>query len=618
MARVAAAFAVLSLVSCDSNDGSAVLDFCSAGNFTVGTCYPKAESTPGPSIKTKSTADCCAYCARTMGCNAWTLNDGTCYLKTNPTETTQGDRCVSAKMPPMPPPPPYKPLYPTPKGAKNVLFLAVDDMRPSIGAYNFTLGGKSYTPNIDKLADGGLLFTRAYVQYAYCAPSRNSFMSGRRPDTTRVWEFVDHFRESGVGADWVSMPQYFKQFGYLTVGGGKLYHPGVPPNNDWPTSWSPEFEYFIPGGTGAYTCKAEAPCDAFGKSEWCAAEVDKDASILSDQKIRDNCLEHLRAAKNASQDRPFFVGCGFHKPHAPYHAPAEFFDDLPEWEDIPPPADPFAPIDMPDAAWHTPADSGSCLNENPTFNGTSNTTRLQTFRRSYYAAIRYQDYNLGRVLDELETLGLAKDTIVILFGDHGYQLGEHATWAKMTNFELGVHIPFIIRAPWKTATTGKQTKVLAEMVDVYPTLAALAGLPDPKTLKGSEGINGTNLAPVFDDPASAIKSAAFSQFAKPAAEDFPFNVGAHFTRNQTKMMGYSVRVDEWRYTCWFHFNNETLVPETGNIYGRELYDHRGDTGLWLDWPGENRNLVADSQYKDIVDQLHQQVLDYIQLRPIQN
>ena len=642
-------------------------------SFERGVGYPLA-GTAGPASEapsdTSSPSACCCLCASTERCNGWTLNGGgktkkkTCYLKTRagPSTAVASKGCVSAVLPVRPPPPPYVPKYPTPLGAKNVLFLAVDDMRPSLGAYNFTLPGQpTHSPRIDQLASEGLLFKRAYVQYAFCSPSRNSFMSGRRPDTTKVWEFTDHFREEGVGADWVTMPQYFKQYGYLTLGGGKLYHPSSAtenigmPDNDYPASWSPEHPYFKPtahDGGGNLTCANQGPKQAPSGSRpmngmvWCEVETPKESSILYDQQVRDNCMQHLELASNLTRTgrhlatgeeggtqereggetvnsegatRPFFVGCGFHKPHAPHFAPKEFFDRLPQnVEDIPLPLNAFAPVRMPEVAWHPYADV-SGMDECPSFNGTVNMTRLRVYRRSYYASISYQDYNIGVILDKLDALGHSNNTVVVLFGDHGYQLGEHDTWAKMTNFELGVHIPLVIRAPWMESSVGKETAVLAEMVDVYPTLAALAGLPDPKGVEGSEGINGTSLAPVFVDPSiTGIKTAAFSQFAK---DSYPFSVNPHFTRNETQLMGYTIRTDEWRYTAWFRFDNRTEQP--GNRYGKvllnsslgtELYDHRGDTSMWLDFPGENVNVVEDPEHAGLVSSLHQRLLDYIQLK----
>ena len=323
---------------------SAASQFCHGptSGFEHGIGYPHTATTQGPT--TTSEVECCCACANEALCNGWTLNsgDGKCFLKQNagPGTAVKSASAVSGLMPARPPPPPYHPLYPTPVGARSILFLAVDDMRPSLGAYNFTLPGHpSHSPNIDKLAREGTLFTHAYVQYAYCSPSRNSFMTGRRPDTTKVWEFADHFREVGVGKNWVSMPQYFKQFGFLSLGGGKLYHPSSSGENigmpfmDWPESWSPEFPsgepapYFFPSdNVHVLTCAAQGPValppgsfpsglNGTEKFTWCALEVDKDDNKTFGQQVRDNCVERLQIS--ASSKKPFFLGCGFHKPHAP-------------------------------------------------------------------------------------------------------------------------------------------------------------------------------------------------------------------------------------------------------------------------------------------------------------
>jgi len=527
----------------------------------------------------------------------------------------------------------------------SVLFIAVDDMRPSINAYNFSL---AHTPNLDRLAATGTTFTRAYVQYAFCAPSRNSFMSGRRPDTTRVWNFQDHFREVGVGDKWQSMPEYFKNHGHLTAGSGKLYHPGVPPDNDWPRSWTttaPLGRYYSPEclPIGHHTCKTCKHCahsvppggahqpganrksgsfhcltSVPNKREYtlCAANTTKEESRfeyqLEDQRIRDSCVEQIKAA--ASTKSPFFVGCGFHKPHVPWIFPAEFLELYPSnLDDIPLAQDTFAPVDMPEIAWHYPADVHGMKIK---FNGTANMTRARIYRRAYYAAISYTDYNIGILLDTLDDLGLTSSTAVAVIGDHGWQLGEHDTWAKMTNFELGVRIPMIVRAPWKAKSVGKVSRVLAEAVDLYPTLAALAGLPDPRA--EGEGINGTNLAPVFDDvvETEGMKEAAFSQFAKPNRHK-PFVYWPTPARNETDVMGYSVRTDEWRYTCWFGFDKVKIVPVVTDIIARELYDHRGDTCTGdLDWVGEHFNVANATANKETVAKLHALVLGYIRLYPV--
>jgi iduronate 2-sulfatase len=503
-------------------------------------------------------------------------------------------------------------------------------------AYNFSL---AHTPHLDALSRTGLTFTRAYCQYSFCSPSRNSFMSGRRPDTTRVWEFVDNFREEGIGKNWTALPQWFKRHGYLSLGGGKLFH-RKSPSNDYPNSWSEQFSYFPVPPSDYYTCNfSDATAlphkgTAGGVSHiphpqqgaYCAVNVDKDESILTDQKIRDNCINHLKTASEetlgkssgAFYKKPFFIACGFIRPHVPWHVPLEFFDLLPEVENIPLAAHMFAPQGMPMAAWHPPA--GVKMPLTPAFNGTCNATLSRLYRRAYYASVSYSDYNVGKVLHTLDSLGFSNNTMVVVFGDHGWQLGEHDIWAKMTNFELGVHVPLIIRAPWKLHSVGRRTDVLAELVDLYPTLSALAGLPDPRS--AGEMLNGTSLEPVFDEPndtqrqhvGASIKEAAYSQFAKRNLTD----VHPEFSRNETQLMGYSVRVSSWRYTAWFAFDVRNMRPITdgspGSNLGTELYDHRGDSGLWLDFPGEERNLVEDEEHKAVVAELHQKVLDYIQLR----
>jgi arylsulfatase A-like enzyme len=464
-------------------------------------------------------------------------------------------------------------------------------------------------------------------------------MSGRRPDTTKVWEFVDNFREKGVGENWTALPQWFKRNGYLSLGGGKLFH-RISPSNDFPNSWSEQFPYFPVPPSDNYICNFSDSTSLLHEGNtggalqiphpqpgaYCAVNADKDSSTLTDQKIRDNCNEHLETASqetlgnssSAFYKKPFFIACGFIRPHTPWHVPLAFFDLFPAYADIPLAAHMFAPQGMPMAAWHPPADVKMPLK--PAFNGTCNSTLSRLYRRAYYASVAYSDYNIGRVLDRLDSLGFFNTTMVVVFGDHGWQLGEHDIWSKMTNFELGVRVPLIIRAPWKPETAGQRTDVLAELVDLYPTLSALAGLPDP--LSTGEMLNGTNLELLFGEADGArrqqlgaeLKEAAYSQFAKRNLTD----VHPEFHRNETKLMGYSVRVSSWRYTAWFAFDIHKMRPITdgsrGSSLGTELYDHRGDTGMWLDFPGEERNLVEDPEHRAVVAELHQKVLDYIQLR----
>ena len=606
----------------------------SPSRFLPGQCS-SSNATEIVTLDINTTAGCCAACGQQPGCETWTLKSREgqptkCYLKGAMHGAFRlSSSCISGIVdPPAPTPAP-----PAPRGAKSVLFLVVDDMRPMMNhAYNFSL---AHTPHLDELSRTGLTFTRAYTQYSFCSPSRNSFMSGRRPDTTKVWEFVDNFRERGVGENWTALPQWFKEHSYLSLGGGKLFH-RISPANDFPNSWSEQYPYFAVPQSDSYTCNfsdaRQAPHGSrAGGGEpggtYCAANVDKDDATLTDQKIRDNCIQHLELASRETMSnrsspffgKPFFIACGFIRPHTPWHVPLEFFDLLPPPADIPLAANLFAPQGMPMAAWHPPADVKN-MALSPPFNGTCNHTLSRLYRRAYYASVAFSDYNIGKVLGALGSLGMYNSTLVVVFSDHGWQLGEHDTWSKMTNFELGVHVPLIIRAPWKVHSIGQRTNVLAELVDLYPTLSSLAGLPDPRS--AGEALNGTTLEPVFDEPCdlsrelvgAAIKNAAFSQFAKRNLTD----VHPEFNRSETKLMGYSIRTSNWRYTAWFAFDVLNMRPITdgspGSVLGTELYDHAGDTGMWLDFPGEERNMVNDVEHGAVVAELHQKVLDYIQLR----
>jgi len=261
-----------------------------------------------------------------------------------------------------------------------------------------------------------------------------------------VWEFKDSFRQ-GAGLAWTSLPGYFKAHEYLVLGSGKLFHPSTAsnhdnagmPSNDWPRSWSPEFPYFANNATECNTCP-EDPHECVNTAhtkQLCIAKVAADDSTLQDQKIRDSCIEHLHLARNESAragskyfGRPFFVGCGLHKPHVPWDTPAEFFDLFPAASEIPLPPLPlrYAPQGMPMVAWHAPIN----VDFTTAFNVTVDDTIARTYRRAYYASVAYQDHNIGRLLTTLDELGQSPETVVCVFGDHGWNLGEQDTWAKMT------------------------------------------------------------------------------------------------------------------------------------------------------------------------------------------
>ena len=291
-----------------------------------------------------------------------------------------------------------------PTGMRNVLFIVVDDLRPQ---FNITYGhSQTSTPNIDRLASQSLVFDRAFCQEAVCAPSRNSFMTGRRPDTTKAWNFIDTSGRRGVGKDWVSLPEHFKNNGYLTLGGGKLYHPGLPPNNDEPLSWSQDAPYFplkniaCPKGTATPFCAVDAPDDEF-----------------FDNQLANHTISLLHLA--ALLDKPFFIGAGFRRPHVPWRAPTRFFD-MYNASELTIATHREAPTGMPDIAFTTEGEAD--IHHWPKSFGPHDPEPVESqheLRRGYYAAVTFVDEQVGHVLDELKTLGLENDTLVVLFGDHG-------------------------------------------------------------------------------------------------------------------------------------------------------------------------------------------------------
>lgn len=438
----------------------------------------------------------------------------------------------------------------------NVLFIAVDDLRPKLGCYGDPV---AITPNIDRLAARGLLFSRAYCQQAVCAPSRASVMTGRRPDATKVWNLSTHFRKALP--DVVTLPQYFKQQGYHTRCVGKIYHD--PASAQDPVSWSAPETLAVTGKAGP---KYMLDSNLHRKGGWKAAateRADVPDSAYVDGRVGNAAVRILREIS----DRPFFLAVGFRRPHLPFSAPERYwamYDD----KEMPLPENPHAPAGVPAVAMHPSTELRGYTDipdEGPLDEGT-----IRRLVQGYYAGTSYIDAQIGRLLDELDELGLTSNTIVVLWTDHGYHLGEHDLWCKTTNFELDTRVPLIISAPGKPG--GRKTDALAELVDLYPTLADLAGLGVP------EGLEGISLAPVLEDAGRPWKKAAFSQFPRP-----------WFYRGQPQIMGYSVRTDRYRYTEWQDFR-------TGEVKARELYDHRTD-------PLETRNLAAGNASGTLIKRL---------------
>lgn len=432
----------------------------------------------------------------------------------------------------------------------NVLFIAIDDLRPALGCY----GDKTaVTPNIDRLASRGIVFNRAYCQLAVCCPSRLSLLTGLRPDTIKVWDLKTHFREARPDA--VTLPQHFKNHGCHTRSIGKIYHGSGKPSKDAP-SWSqpPLFDY-----VREPKMRYALPENLTGKGLKRAASESADVSDshYADGVVRDASLEALDSL--AKSDKPFFLAVGFRKPHLPFCAPRKYWN-LYDRDDIPPPASTRHPRGVPELAtrsWRE-LEGYTDIPED----GRLTPEKIQELRHGYYACVSYVDSLVGSLLDRLKKTGLSDNTIVCLWGDHGFHLGEQGLWTKANNYELSTHVPLIFAAPGRT-DTGLRSDVLVEFVDVYPTLTDLCRLPAPS------GLEGVSLTPLFDDPARPWKTAVFSQYPR-ARKD-------HRHKKHGDIMGYAVRTKRHRYVEWREW-------KSGKTIASEWYDHLSD-------PHEMNNLT---------------------------
>ncbi|MCA8951607.1 MAG: sulfatase [Planctomycetes bacterium] len=462
--------------------------------------------------------------------------------------------------------PSHVPASPASGKRLNVLFLAVDDLRPALGCYGDPV---AITPCIDRLAARGTIFRRAYCQQALCSPSRLSLMTGRRPDTTRVWDLDTHFR--AAMPDVVTLPQHFRQNGYFTRSFGKIYHGGGPAAKD-PPSWSAK-PRFDTGDPRRYVTPANLASTGAKRASTERGDVDEDG--YTDGMICAAAIAELEQLAQRGDAEPFFLAVGFHKPHLPFCAPAKYWD-LYDRDAIPLPDPATAPADAPEYAMRSwrelegytdIADDGAIPVE-----------QIRTLRHGYYACVSYADALVGRLLDALARVGHSDDTVVVLWGDHGYHLGEQSLWTKANNFELSVRVPLIVALPTAAGAVARTgpTDALVELVDLYPSLAELCGLPAP------DGVEGTSFVPLLADPERPWKRAVFHQF--PRAPE-----GRNRHRGRGAVMGYAARTDRYRYVEW-------RDSASGEVAARELYDQAED-------PRETVNLAGSAAHADAVAEL---------------
>ena len=469
------------------------------------------------------------------------------------------------------------------KQPPNVLFIAIDDLRPELHCYGAT---HIHSPNIDALAASGRRFERAYCQQAVCNPSRTSLMVGMRPDSIGITGNHAHFRSKHPNV--VTLPQHFKNNGYYSAAIGKIYH-GVFPegssNTKWdtmgdPESWSvpairfgPRYYYTEQGIAEAKESFRQVykPIEP-ARDDWTRKLVfglsteapDVPDNVLYDGKVADAAVAALKAA--VSNEEPFFLAVGFIKPHSPYIAPKKYFD---LYENVKLATRTKFPIDAPSLAGHASGELRRYTDQPRS--GKIPADKQRRVRQAYFACVSYIDSQVGGVLDELERSGLSENTIVVLFGDHGYHLGDQGLWGKTTNFELDARVPLIVRTPEMKAS-GTASSSLVELVDLYPTLAELAGLPQPDHLEGN------SFAPILEDPAQVTKACAISQYPRGGG-----------------LMGYSVRTNKNRLTQW-------ISRQTGIVQANELYEY-------TDGLVETKNIANESP--ELVDLLSKQLFDAV-------
>lgn len=491
----------------------------------------------------------------------------------------------------------------------NVLFIAIDDLRPELGCYGSPI---AVSPHLDALARDGLIFSRAYCQQAICRPSRASLMTGARPDTTDLYHNYVALRE--LQPDILTLPQHFIAHGYETAYCGKIFHQG---DTDDGISWSrepvkrlrdvrrPNGPYALPENNRMKADNMKRMLARYGDAaqRGLAAGPAYEKADVPDTAYIDGYNTQLAIATlkemAGRKDRPFFLAMGYKQPHLNWTAPKKYWD-LYEREKIPMATEATAP------------ENGAAMGLHASFElrtragipkyGPLGPELSRTLKHAYLASVSYIDAQVGQMIAALEEAGIRDNTIIIVWGDHGWHIGDMGVWGKATNYEIATRVPLIIWTP-AMKSRGVTSRALVELVDIYPTLCELVGIPKPKHLEGH------SFTPLLDNPDRPWKKAAFSQYPNPALREWAANPlsqgmretwfgplikdveqriiqqqGSRWDRElfEKHLMGYTMRTDRYRLVVWNdirHRNAEPLFVE--------LFDHRSD-------PKETRNIAGDN------------------------
>jgi arylsulfatase A-like enzyme len=508
----------------------------------------------------------------------------------------------------------------------NVLFIAIDDLKPILGCYGDKL---IKTPNIDRLAKMGTVFLNNYCQQAVCGPTRASLMTGKRPDYTKVWDLKTKMRD--INPDILTIPQYFSKNGYSTQGIGKVYDPRcVDKEIDGP-SWSVPYyktdnKYYDPNlgepALGRYQLpETKALIEKYYNEGIDQGMKKSEANEYASKKIKPTteCIDVPDNAYNdganilqardiliglSHQSSPFFFAVGIAKPHLPFVAPKKYWD-LYKREEMP-----IAPFqekskNAVDVAYHNAGEIRQYSDIAPLteFSDTKNfglslpIDKQKELIHGYYAAISYTDAQVGILLKTLDSLGLSKNTIIVLWGDHGWHLGDHNLWCKHTNFEQATHAPLIISSP---SIAPNKTAAISEFVDIFPTLCDLAGLSVPNNL------DGVSLKSIMKNPMGTVKEFAVSQYPRSGNDPESDRLGYA----PAKVMGYSIRNYQYRYTIWMKNDFRSTQPFNKSlILGEEVYDYVAD-------PLEKVNVISDKNYESITALLRKKMIEYFNQQEI--
>jgi arylsulfatase A-like enzyme len=500
----------------------------------------------------------------------------------------------------------------------NILFIAVDDLKPVLGCY----GDKMVkTPNIDRLAKRGTVFLRNYCQQAVCGPTRASLMTGMRPDYTRVWDLKTKMRDVNPGI--LSLPQHFVSQGYSTQGIGKIYDSRCVDDDLDQPSWSVPFhkrsDKYYSAATGKPEGQYQDPVTRALFRKFIAEGIAKGlkGKELNDYAgnlikpsvecadVPDNAYvdganaRHARdiLAGLADERKPFFLAVGFLKPHLPFVAPKKYWD-MYKREEMPMARFQQKAKNGPEIGYHTAGELLAYTDIPPlaTFSDQKVGMDLPESKQKelihgYYAATSYTDAQVGILLDALDSLGLSQNTIVVLWGDHGWHLGDHNLWCKHTNFEQATHAPLLISAP---GIKSSMTKSPSEFIDIFPTLCELTGTEIP------EHLDGISLVPMMKNPRASVKEFSVSQYPRPANK----LENARLGWSDGEYMGYSIRTTQYRYTLWMknsfrsskNFSRELVVAS-------ELYDYSMD-------PDETVNIVQEEKYKNLARELDNKLVGF--------